>query len=421
MDSGDYFCRYWFGDTENPLTPFPFFTCVYFNLMNTNNHNSELLTRWRLILGKYSEEELSQAGSSSLGSSEKELDEALGAIYEEGSSLSPGKKNQKYGDLSESTPGLVKWLGDIREHFPEEIVAVIQKDAISRKGLDQLLYEPELLGEIEPNVELVGLLLSLKNQIPEASKNAVREVVRKVVEKIKAELEEDIRRAVSGSINRSEPSRTKVLKNLNWKKTIDRNLHNWSSEKKTIIPEKLYFHANSVKRNSWTVLVNIDQSGSMADSAIYGAVMGSIFASLPALETRVITFDTSVVDLTEECGDDPVDMLLGIQLGGGTDINRSLQFSSQFIHTPSKTIQFLITDLFEAGNEKPLLNQIRSMVESGVKVVCLLSLSNSGQPFYNEKLSKLLVEMDVPCFGCTPGKIPDLIHKVLRGNSLDSM
>ena len=421
MDSGNHFCRNRIGYTENPITPFPFKTCVYFSQMSTDNQHENLISRWRLILGKYSEDELSRASSSTLRGSEKDLDAALGAIYEESSSLSPGKKNQKYGDLSESTPGLVKWLGDIRKHFSEEIVAVIQKDAINRKGLDQLLYEPELLGEIEPDVELVGLLLSLKNQIPEASKNAVREVVRKVVEKIKAELEDNIRRAVSGSINRFEPSTVKQLKNLNWKKTIDQNLHNWSNEKQAIIPEKLYFHANSVKRNSWTVLVNIDQSGSMADSAIYGAVMGSIFASLPALETRVTAFDTSVVDLTEECGDDPVDMLLGIQLGGGTDINRSLQYSSQFIHTPSKTIQFLISDLFEAGSEKPLLNHIQSMVESGVKVVCLLSLSNSGQPFYNEKLSQLLVEMGVPCFGCSPGKIPDLIHNILRGNSLDSL
>ena len=378
--------------------------------------NKELLQRWRLILGKNAEEEIQKQTGSQLEPQNKGIDEALGALYESSGAVKKGKGKVSYADLGDSSPKLAEWLGDIRSYFSDEIVAVIQKDAIERKGLDQLLYEPELLSEVEPELNLIGLLLSLKEQIPDESKNIVREIVKKVVERIKALLEDDIRQAVIGSRNRFEHSVRSSSKNIDWKKTIDRNLKNWDEDRKTIVPEKVYFYSNSLKRNNWTVLVNLDQSGSMAESVIYGTVMGSIFASLPALETRVVAFDTNVVDLSEECGDDPVDMLMGVQLGGGTNINKSIKYSSQFIHTPSQTIFILISDLFEAGNENELLTRVTHLVDSGVRFICLLSLSDQGAPFYNDKLARKLTNIGVPCFACTPEKIPELIQNALKGN-----
>ena len=380
--------------------------------------SEELLQRWRLILGKNSEDPLQSSGDASLKGEQQQLDDALGALYENSSLPKRKKKSDNYADLGESAPNLAKWLADIREYFTEDVVSVIQKDAIKRKGLDQLLYEPELLKEVEPDLNLVSILMSLKEQVPEASKEAVREIVRRVVEKIKESLEDDIRRSVSGTVNRFQQSHNSQLKNLNWKKTIEKNLKHWQAETRQIIPEKVFFHSNSQKTNNWTVIVNLDQSGSMAESVIYGAVIGSIFATLPALETRVVAFDTSVVDLTEECGDHPVDMLLGIQLGGGTNINKSIRYSEQFIHTPAQTVFILISDLFEAGNESAMLNRVRNLTESGVKFICLLSLSDSGVPFYNAGLARQLNEFGVPCFGCTPNKIPELIQKALSGNEL---
>lgn len=381
--------------------------------------SEELLQRWRLILGKNADEELNNSGDAALSKEQGQLDDALGALYESTGTTQRKSKSSSYGDLQASAPKLAQWLGDIREYFPEDIVSVIQKDAIKRKGLDQLLYEPELLKEVEPDINLVGVLMSLKDQVPESSKEAVREIVRKVVEKIKDSLAEEIRRSVSGAVNRFQQSQNSQLKNLNWKKTIDKNLKHWQAESKKIIPEKVYFYSNTQKTNNWTVIVNLDQSGSMAESVIYGSVMGSIFASLPALETRVVAFDTNVVDLSKECGDDPVDMLLGIQLGGGTDINKSIQYSEQFIHTPAQTIFILISDLFEAGNENNMLNRIRNLTESGVKFICLLSLSDGGVPFYNDQIAKELAAVGVPCFACTPSKIPELIQKALKGNELN--
>lgn len=381
--------------------------------------NEELLQRWRLILGKRAEEEMKRQNNCSLSESQAGMDAALDALYE-GPAVSRDKGSPKYGDLAESNPGLAKWLGDIREMFPEDLVTVIQKDAVKRKGLDQLLYEPELLKELEPDIDLIGTLLALKDQIPESSKDAVRLLVQKIVAKIKLELEDDIRRSVSGVRDRSSSSNFQSANNIDWKKTIDKNLKNWNREKQTIIPEKVYFNARRAKTNNWTVLVSLDQSGSMSDSVIYGTVMGSIFASLPALETRVIAFDSSVVDLTESCGDDPVDMLLGVRLGGGTDINKSLEYCSRFIHTPAQTVFILITDLFEGGNEKEMLRRIQTLTESGVKFICLLSLSDNGVPFYNERLARQLAAVGVPCFGCSPQKIPDLIQKALSGRALNS-
>ena len=380
--------------------------------------NQELLQRWRLILGKHAEEGLNQQGQTSLTAEQAGMSDALDALYES-SGVSKSKSEGAYADLENSNPSLAKWLGDIREMFPEDLVTVIQKDAIKRKGLDQLLYEPELLKEVEPDVSLIGTLLSLKDQVPESSKEVVRTLVKRIVEKIKLDLEDDIIRSVHGIRDRSSISPIKSSRNIDWKRTIDKNLKNWDVDSQRLIPEKVYFNSRKVKRNNWTVIINLDQSGSMAESVIYGTVMGSIFASLPALETKLVAFDTSVVDLTERCGDDPVDMLMGVQLGGGTDINKAVAYSAGLIHTPSQTIYILISDLFEGGRENELLNRIRMLTESGVKFICLLSLSDSGVPFYNQQLARELANLSVPCFGCSPNKIPELIKKALSGAALD--
>ncbi|MEZ6122472.1 MAG: VWA domain-containing protein [Planctomycetaceae bacterium] len=208
------------------------------------------------------------------------------------------------------------------------------------------------------------------------------------------------------------------VSSIDWKWTIGRNLKNYNRDLKTIIPERVWFFSRAQRTNNWTVIVDMDQSGSMADSVVYGAVCGSIFASLPALKTHVIAFDTEVVDLTEQCGDDPVDMLFGVQLGGGTDINKSVSYCEQFITDPSRTLFVLLTDLFEGGNEAQLVRRMQAMVESGVRALCLLALSDSGIPCYDQGLAKKLAALGIPCFGCTPQKLPELLEGALRGADL---
>ena len=304
------------------------------------------LRRWRLILGKDSQECLSQysTGGCGLSGDDQLMDEALAAIYDETSESGGG---QRQAGLGSSAPRLAKWLGDIRTYFKEDVVTVIQQDAIERRGMKQLLFEPEMLKNVQPNVQLVGTLMSLKGQIPERTKETARMVVRSVVDQIKLTLEQKIRQAVLGALNRNEHSPIPNASCIDWKWTIGRNLKNYNRDLKTIIPERVYFYSRAQRSNNWTVIVDMDQSGSMADSVVYGAITGSIFASLPALETHVVAFDTEVINLTEQCGDDPVDMLFGVQLGGGTDINKSVGYCEQFIKEPRRTLFILITDLFE--------------------------------------------------------------------------
>lgn len=381
----------------------------------------EQVRRWRLILGRDAHECLGgYCGSGGMGLTEEQLmmDAALGAIYDETDEPGAGRRS---AGLEGSAPRLAKWLGDIRTYFKEDVVTVIQQDAIERKGLKQLLFEPEMLKNVQPNVQLVGTLMSLKGQIPERTKETARMVVRSVVEQIKLLLEQKIRQAVMGALNRNDHSPIPNVSSIDWKWTIGRNLKNYQPGLGTIIPERVWFYSRAQKQNSWTVIVDMDQSGSMAESVVYGAITGSILASLPALNTRVVAFDTEVVDLTEKCGTDPVDMLFGVQLGGGTDINKSVGYCEQFITDPARTLFFLITDLFEGGNEAQLVRRLEEMVSSGVRVICLLALSDSGVPCFDEGLAKKLARLGIPCFGCTPQKLPELLEGALRGNDLQAL
>lgn len=381
----------------------------------------EQVKRWRLVLGASTQEQLGGfcEGNMQLSADQCQMDEALAAIYDE--TEDQGQSGKRSAGLGGSSPRLAKWLGDVRTYFSEDVVTVIQQDAIQRKGMTQLLFEPEMLKNVQPNVQLVGTLMSLRGQIPERTKETARMVVRAVVDQIKLLLEQKIRQAVMGALNRREHSPIPNASTIDWKWTIGRNLKNYSPELKTIVPERVYFFSRAQRQNNWTVIVDMDQSGSMADSVVYGAVVGSIFASLPALDTHVVAFDTEVVDLTEQCGDDPVDMLFGVQLGGGTDINKSVAYCEQFIKEPAQTLFILLTDLFEGGNEAQLVRRLGEMVASGVRVMCLLALSDSGVPSYDEGLAKKLAALGIPCFGCTPGRLPELIEGALRGNNLHAI
>jgi hypothetical protein len=371
-------------------------------------------TRWRLILGRESEPGLSQlAGRGSLlDPGQSDLDEALSQIYD-----GPAAGGPRGAGLGGSAPRLAKWLGDIRGYFAQDVVAVIQRDAIEQKGLKQLLFEPETLGQITPSVELVGTLLALKGMIPERTKETARALVRAVVEEIQKRLRGGLEQAVRGALDRSRQSPMRSLPNLDWARTIRRNLKNYDAGRKVVIPESFHFFARQHRRRQWHVIVALDQSGSMADSVVYGGVTGAIFASLPALETHVVAFDTEVVDLTEEC-QDPVDLLFGVQLGGGTDINRAVGYCQGLVHDPRKTLLLLITDLYEGGNGRELVRRMDDLVASGVRALCLLALSDGGVPSHDETMARRLADIGVPCFGCTPAMLPALLEGALKGQDL---
>jgi hypothetical protein len=389
--------------------------------------DQEQLKRWRLILGAASQEQLgkySQIGSL-LDDEASMMDEALAAIYDgtagESGLDNSGSRAAKSAGLGSSSPKLAKWLVDIRTFFPQDVVSIIQMDAIERRGLKQLLFEPETLSQIKPDIQMVATLMALKGMIPEKTKETARQLVKAVVNEIAKKLESDIRRAVTGALNRRKHSLLPSITGLDWKKTITKNLKHYNKDLKKLIPERVYFFDRARKSKEWTVILDIDQSGSMAESVIYASIIGSIFASIPALETKVVVFDTEVVDLSEQCVEDPVDMLFGIQLGGGTDINKSVAYCEPFIIEPKKTIFILVSDLFEGGNQSALIRRLGEMHQAGVKVICLLALSDRGTPSFDDEVAKKLAQFGIPCFGCSPELLPELIEGALKGQDLQSL
>ena len=371
---------------------------------------AEQLSRWRLILGSETQEAFTGMGGGGLSQDELLMDSALGAIYG-----GPGESfNGRGAGKGPSSPLISKWLGDLRSLFDQEIVAVVQNDAIERKGLKQLLLEPELLEELEPDLNMASTLLMLKDQIPKKSKESARKFIRKIVEEINKLLENDVRRAVTAALNRRAHSPLPSASALDFPYTIRRNLKNYNPELGAVIPERVWFFDHSSRVNRWHVILDIDQSGSMGQSILYSSVMACVLASMSAVQTSVVAFDTQIMDLTQLCAD-PVDLLFGFQMGGGTDIAKSIAYCQNLVEAPAKTLFFLISDLDEGGNRAALLRRLEELKASGVTVVVLLAIADGGKPYYDAQTAQRVAAMDIPCFACTPEKLPELLEQALTG------
>ena len=379
---------------------------------------TQKFNRWRLILGAESQKRFDGFGGTALSEEELLMDNALSAIYNDSDNISSG--TGLGAGNGKSNPGIVKWLGDIRSIFDKELVVIIQNDAIERKGLKQLLFEPEILEQMEPDINLASTIMLLKDHVPKRSKESVRAFIKKIVEQINKKLENDIKQSVVAALNKRKHSPIPSPSALDFKYTINRNLKNYNKDLHTIVPERFWFFDRASKTNSRTVIVDIDKSGSMGESVIYSSVMSCILASMNSLKTHIVTFDTEIADLTE-LSDDPTDLLFGINLGGGTDINKSVTYCRQFIESPSKTLFFLVSDLCEGGNRAALLRQIGEMKESGVTVICLLAIADGGAPYYDTSIAQRVAAMDIPCFACAPEKLPELLGCAFRGDSMNGV
>ena len=358
---------------------------------------TEYLKRWRLILGG----DESDGTGISLSVEEQRLDRSLQAVYD----------SDRRGGLGSSAPKVSRWLGDIREFFPQTVVQVIQRDAIKRLHLDSLLTEKEMLATVVPDVHLVATLMSLSHTIPEKNKEMARQVVRKVVDELLRKLSAPTQQAITGALNRSSRRRNPRYNEIDWKTTIVKNLKNYQPQYKTIIPEIRIGYGRKRKALK-DIILCLDQSGSMGTSVIYSGIFGSVLASLPAVNTRMVVFDTAVVDLTDDL-QDPVDLLFGVQLGGGTDIARALTYCQGIITRPQDTVLVLITDLYEGGSEQEMRKRFASIVASGVQLIVLPALNDDGAPSYDKSHAEFLATLGVPTFACTPDKFPELMATAL--------
>lgn len=370
---------------------------------------AERLRRWRLILGGEADEVLGQL----LIGHDVQVDAALAGLYEGGMGFGG---NSKRGGLGASSPKVTRWLGDIRTYFPTSVVKILQADAMERLQLRQLLLEPEMLESVEPDVHLVSTLISLQSLIPGKTKETARGVVRKVADDLEKRLANHLRQAVRGALNRAARNRRPRHNEIDWNRTIRANLKNYQPDFQTVIPEVRIGYGRK-KSQMREIILCVDQSGSMASSVVYSSIFAAVLATISAVKTSLVVFDTAVVDLTEKQRD-PVEVLFGTQLGGGTDIHQALTYCQGLIQRPEETILVLISDLYEGGNREELLKRVAAITQSGTQVISLLALSDDGCPSYDSHMARDFASLDIPAFACTPDLFPELMAAAIKRQSL---
>lgn len=370
---------------------------------------AERLRRWRMVLGGADD-----GTGVGLRGDDARIDGALAAVYD---APAAGRGGRRSGGLGASAPVVARWLGDIRRFFPTSVVQVLQRDAIDRLNLQRLLLEPEMLAAVEPDIHLVATLLELNKLLPDTTRVVARRVVAEVVRDIESRLAPRARQAVTGAISRAARTRRPRLPDVDWNRTILANLRHYIPERATVVPERLIGYGRRQLVLHQELVIAIDQSGSMAESVVYASVLASVLASLRTLRTSVVAFDTNVVDLTAHL-DDPVDLLFGVQLGGGTDIDRAVAYCETLIAQPSDTVFILLSDLFEGGVRDALVRRMADLVRRGVTCVALLALSDEGAPAYDHEHARALAAVGVPAFACTPDAFAELVAAAIERQDL---
>ncbi len=371
---------------------------------------SERLLRWRLVLGGGE----ADGTGVQLRGDDRRVDAALGGLYDRTSPR--GRGAGRAGGLARSAPAVARWLGDIRRYFPTPVVQVLQRDAVERLELRQLLLEPELLSELEPDLHLVTMLVELNRALPDETRATARRVVTTVLSQLEARLADRTRQAVNGALARSHRTRRPRPADIDWARTIHTNLRHWLPEQRTVVPERLVGFGRRQRSLARDVIVAVDQSGSMASSVVHASVFACVLARLPALRTSLVAFDTALADLTSLL-DDPVDVLFGVQLGGGTDIAAALGYCRRLVTRPRDTVLLLISDLFEGGDVAAMRTRVAELVRDGVTVVVLLALSDDGVPVYDHHEAAALSALGAAVVASTPDSFPDLLAGALAGRA----
>lgn len=388
--------------------------------------------RWRMILGERAEQLSDDApcggGTSWLSGQDLMMDRVLAMVY--GGTVpcwwGTGGRRAQAGPavpssgIGESDLSIPDWLTELRRSFPKQSAEVVTADAMRRDGFEQILTDPACLAKVEANVPMVARLLGLKNLVPEEAKAIARDMVRRVVEQVQAEMLEVIQRAMAGPPDPVRRVRSGPTSLLDWRRTVRANLKHFSARIGTVVPERVYYkerRSESRQDGNWEIVIAVDQSGSMGESFVYSCVTASVLASLRALSTKLFLFDTRVTDMSAHLKD-PVDILFGATLGGGTCIADAVMHVAGHITNPKRTLFALITDLEEYGNSEPMFQALGDLKAKGVTVVSLLGMTNQSVPHYAKDNAERLVSMGIPAFCATPARFGELIGRCLRNEDL---
>lgn len=363
------------------------------------------LNRWRLVLGKNAQQQLELMGDQDI-----RMDAALDFLYgrEAGQDvLAP------QGGSEDGQPTVTWWLREVRQLFPHETVEILQRHALDRYHLTELLTDREVLEQMEPNQALLETVLELKHMMSGPVLDAARAIVRKVVEELTRKMEQEVHRSALGKLDRNSSSNVRSLRNLDIQRTIRKNLAHYDREQKRLMLERVYFNGRVKRYNPWRVILAVDESGSMLGNVIHSAVMGGIFAKMPMLDTKLVIFDTAVVDLSDYV-DDPVEALMSIQLGGGTDIAKALTYCQSLITHPHRTMVVLVSDLCEGNSRKNLYGICHDIIESGAKLVALTALDGNACPAYDQTTGEHIAALGGYVGAMTPEKLADFMAELMR-------
>ncbi|MBE5933628.1 MAG: VWA domain-containing protein [Lachnospiraceae bacterium] len=368
----------------------------------------EQLNKWRLMLGKYSSDQISFGQGAARY---MEMEDVLEYLYSREYGEDSGVREEK-GSLEDSNPTVSHWINKVRKLFPKETVEILEKQALDRYGMTELLTDREVLAKMEPNQELLKMILQLKGSMNRSVLQEAERIVKVVVQELMEKLEQRIKIGIIGKLNRNSESVIKSSRNLDIKKTIAKNLKNYDKDREKLILDRVYFNSRVRKYNNWRIVIAVDESGSMLDSVIHSAVTAGIFAKLPMLDTRLVIFDTNVVDLSDHL-DNPVETLMSVQLGGGTNIGQAVRYCEGLIDNPDKTIFVLITDLYEGGSVNELYATSRNIIESGAKMIVLTALDVNANPNYNRTVAARLVDLGAHVAAMTPEQLADWVGGVI--------
>lgn len=369
------------------------------------NLDCRSLNRWRLILGSFSNLEIDNEYS--------EIDETLNFLYDREYTQNGGYSLDNFNSSKEKSALTVpKWISKVKKLFPKETVEIMQKQALEKYKLTEILTDENILKEIEPNIELLKNILTFKDMMSQNIKKLAYDIVKKTLEEIKNKMEVEIKKVFYGKKLPNSNTTNKIFKNLDIKKTIRYNLKNYDIKNKTIFTDKLFFNQNIKKYNPYNIIILIDESGSMLDSVIYSSIMASIFANLPYLSIKLVIFDISVVDLSEHIKE-PIDILFKVQLGGGTNIAQALEYAKKITFAPDKTIVLLISDLFDSNDYKLMYKNANDIIEAGSKLIVLTALDYNANSIYDKEAARYFSKIGAKVGALTPSKLSKWISDII--------